>query len=170
MTTNHKAEVTRILANARVNLNANYLGERKNALDGKHPMDEWRFICTREESDVHVTFDFFTGPGLRDLPAWGLKAGWRGGPAPRPGSVLHQEWVASAKPKAPHAADLLHSLISDSSAAEQSFASWCSEYGYDTDSRKALATYEECQRNADKLRKLFKADELAALSEALQDY
>lgn len=39
-------------------------------------------------------------------------------------------------------------------ASGQSFAEWAGNYGYDEDSRKALATYEACQQGGDKARRL----------------
>ena len=36
---------------------------------------------------------------------------------------------------------------------EENFQDWCDNFGYDTDSRKALATYLECQENYVRLRK-----------------
>lgn len=74
----------------------------------------------------------------------------------------------SGKPKKPLYDDVLYCLVSDADAAEMTFADWCSNLGYDTDSRKALSIYEQCQQNADKLRKA-KID-IAAERERLQDY
>lgn len=45
----------------------------------------------------------------------------------------------SGKPKA---TDVLDCLASDASSADQDFESWASDYGYDTDSRKAEQTYK----------------------------
>lgn len=56
--------------------------------------------------------------------------------------------------KTPDVADVVLSLIVDSSCAEHTFDEWCSEFGYDTDSRKALDTYLKCQENYIKLRQL----------------
>jgi hypothetical protein len=52
----------------------------------------------------------------------------------------------------PTAYDLLYCLKMDSSAASMSFEDWASDFGYDTDSIKALATYNACCDNAKKLR------------------
>jgi hypothetical protein len=46
----------------------------------------------------------------------------------------------------PTAADALDCLKMDASSAGGSFEDWASDYGYDADSRKALATFEACQR------------------------
>ena len=51
-------------------------------------------------------------------------------------------------------ADVLHCLLSDVNSVEESrdFEDWCAEFGYDTDSRKAFATYEACQAQMAPLR------------------
>ena len=46
----------------------------------------------------------------------------------------------------PQAADALDSLKADASSAADDFESWADEYGYDTDSRKAYATWEACRK------------------------
>ena len=78
----------------------------------------------------NVPFDYFTGSGL----TYKTKAGYE-------------------KPKEPTLEDVLYSLVIDSEACEMSFNEWCANFGYDVDSRKALATYTECQENTDKLAK-----------------
>jgi hypothetical protein len=49
---------------------------------------------------------------------------------------------------------VLDSIASDCASVENArdFADWCDEVGYDTDSRKAEATYYECREQARKLR------------------
>jgi hypothetical protein len=74
------------------------------------------------------------------------------------------------EPLAPTAAAVLHSLLMDAGALDQSFSDWCGDCGYDEDSRKALATYEACCAIGHKLRKLFSAEERAELSKLLEDY
>lgn len=60
---------------------------------------------------------------------------------------------------------VLECLFSDASAAFDTFDGWCSDLGYDTDSRKALETYLECQKTAVALRTLFGSDYTAAQEE-----
>ena len=52
----------------------------------------------------------------------------------------------------PTAEDVLQSLLSDASSADESFEDWCGEYGYDTDSRKAERTYDQVREHTAKLR------------------
>jgi hypothetical protein len=61
-------------------------------------------------------------------------------------------------PVPPSAADVLYSLISDSDACDKAFEEWAGDLGYDTDSRKALATYLECQRLGREVRAFLAGD------------
>lgn len=72
-------------------------------------------------------FDYYTGIGHRDKK--------------------------TDRPQKPELSRVLHSLVMDASACDESFEDWCSNYGYDTDSRKALETYLKCQESTNKLRK-----------------
>lgn len=53
----------------------------------------------------------------------------------------------------PTAADVLACVCSDARADEQSFEEWCSEYGYDADSRKAEQTYKACAAMGPRVRR-----------------
>lgn len=55
----------------------------------------------------------------------------------------------------PCLADVLSSLLSDSSGANESFNNWCDDLGYDTDSRSALDIYLKCQETRNSLIKMF---------------
>jgi hypothetical protein len=50
--------------------------------------------------------------------------------------------------------DVMDCLLSDASGYENSrdFEEWCSEYGYDTDSRKAEKIYKACEKEFEKLK------------------
>lgn len=74
------------------------------------------------------------------------------------------------KPVAPFAASVLYGLLLDSQGAEQNFLDWCSEYGYDSDSRKAFATYEACCENRAKLYRVFNREQVEHLAKLLEDY
>jgi len=55
--------------------------------------------------------------------------------------------------KRPKLDEVLNCLFLDSSAHEQCFQDWASDFGYDTDSIKAKSTYEACIENYFKLKK-----------------
>lgn len=126
--------------------------------------DSWKFTLKGE------SFEYFTGPGHRvdttesKFARVALKNVSRNSIA----------WVNEVENKMtaviPPVAGILYSIILDSSANEQSFASWCAEVGYSGDSRKALANYEACQENGDKLHKVFTHAQIGQLKELLQDY
>lgn len=56
------------------------------------------------------------------------------------------------RPIPPDAASALDCLLSDASSAAEAFEDWCRDLGYDSDSRKALSIYLECQKVASDLR------------------
>ena len=57
-------------------------------------------------------------------------------------------------PKAPEVADVISCLISDANSGMMNFDDFCSEFGYDTDSRKALAVWEQCVSTAGPIKRL----------------
>lgn len=71
---------------------------------------------------------------------------------------------------APALAEVLYCLILDGDAADATFEEWCDDHGYDSDSRKVLATYETCRDVGHKLQRMFTSAELAELRELFQDY
>lgn len=60
-------------------------------------------------------------------------------------------------PKQPTLRDVLSSLRLDVSSADQSFEDFCSDFGEDSDSRKAYKLYETCREIMFKLRTFFGA-------------
>ena len=66
----------------------------------------------------------------------------------------------SAHKEPPTLAEVLDCLASDASGVDnaQSFEDWASEYGYDTDSRKAECTYRICEKQAQELKALLGRD------------
>lgn len=71
------------------------------------------------------------------------------------------------KPTPPTLYDVLTSLKADTTDGE-TFEDWCSNVGYDTDSRKALATYLACQESENESRRFFGSDWRTILDD--QDY
>ena len=66
----------------------------------------------------------------------------------------------SAHTEDPTLADVLDSLASDASGYENApdFADWASEYGYDTDSRKAEKTFRTIKRHSEQLKRTIGAE------------
>ena len=80
--------------------------------------------------------------------------------------IKHIERATSVK--LPGIDDILYCLVLDAAAAEMSFEDWCSDYGYDTDSRKALHTFLDCQKMAKVLTDV--GIDIEEAQEAFQDY
>lgn len=55
--------------------------------------------------------------------------------------------------------------ISSDADCPETFEEFCADYGYDTDSRRAEATFRRCSQFARRLRAFFTAGELEQLSE-----
>ena len=78
--------------------------------------------------------------------------------------------IVPERPAVPTNADIMHSLLMDADAADQSFNEWCDNYGDDNDSMKGFKTYQTCCEEAVNLKKTFTREQLEAMREALQDY
>ncbi len=75
-------------------------------------------------------------------------------------------FMGPANEKEPTVADVLYCLAIDARAGEDdSFADFCSNMGYDTDSRKAMDTWKACVTMAPRLRR-FLGDSFDAVAEA----
>ena len=72
---------------------------------------------------------------------------------------------------APNLADVMYSLVSDSTAIEYAnFEEWADNLGFNSDSRKDEAIYKQCLDIALKLRLMLGDAKLVELREAAQDY
>jgi len=67
-------------------------------------------------------------------------------------------WQGIAHTSDPDAAGVLDCLLSDADCGARSFDDFCSELGYDVDSRKAYRTWQACQRTDRQLRRFLGDD------------
>ena len=149
------------------------------AYTGAQKREEWDCDCWRF-TIKNQSFEYFTGLAHRAAVTADTKkrAAWEFAgltEKDKAGQTLYgrrylQRVQDLREPQIPPVAGLLYSLILDGSACSESFESWCMELGYDSDSRKALATYMACQENADKLLKVFTRSQIAHIQELLQEY
>lgn len=156
-----RANVLNFLQSNGFTFEARYVGE--TVRDNDWQCDEWRVSLMKGKTKFETPF--YTGFGHRKqvqaMPT----------PPYRKGTLAYEQWAKSAfKPQAPHAADVMHSLLLDGEAINESFTDWADNYGYDSDSIKALRTYEQCCATGKELRKLFTHAELETLREMMQDY
>jgi len=70
----------------------------------------------------------------------------------------------------PENADIMYSLIMGISSSDECFEDWCSNYGYDTDSRKAFKIYQAVIEAAANMRRLFSDKKIEELQDLLQVY
>jgi hypothetical protein len=80
--------------------------------------------------------------------------------------------LAQSQKVSPKLDDVLHSLLMDGSAYfdAQSFEDWCNDYGYDSDSRKAEATWKACDEIGRNLARAFTPSELSDLREVASNH
>lgn len=125
MQTETKTTIAQFIADNRITMTAERVDKNPNNKDW-HDADHWKVKLRVKDSDgtAHVMTTYFS-------KGYGHKG------------------------KEPKADEVLDCLASDAAGVEnaQSFEDWCSEYGYDTDSRKAEKTYNVCKHEADYLKK-----------------
>ena len=83
-------------------------------------------------------------------------------------SYTFNYWMGSAHTKAPSKKDVLYSFITDDITGMD--FKFCSEFGYDNDSIKALRTFEACKEQTENFHRLFNKEEREILRELLEDY
>jgi hypothetical protein len=162
-----------------ITFTATYVGHvPKHADDAEWEHDAWS-VSFRHPNKM-IVFPFRTGIGLRAEPTnlarsmakYEFPGLTRNDIATR--TSYAKRYLAYLetlrKPKAPTAASVLHCLLSDAQARDMSFMDWASDYGYDTDSIKALGIYNECCEISKKLDTIFNRDLQDKLRDALQDY
>lgn len=152
--------VSDYLAEKGVNFEATLVGADKR--DG-WDCDAWRVRFYR--AGKFIATDFYTGTGHRKP----LK---RAPKAPNnKRSAAYDNWAHQwVKPVAPVAVGVLYSLLSDAQGAEQPFDYWAADYGYDTDSIKALNTYNACCEIRRQVNTFFTHAEREQLRAMLEDY
>jgi len=123
--------------------------------DKEWPHFLWNVTITMLDNKGYWTVPYKTGVGLVEKTAK---------------SKLNPYRPQVERPKKPTNADIMYSLLLDAYAANESFSDWCSDYGYDDDSIKALNTYKTCCEYAVHLRKTFSPDQIEAMRTVLEDY
>jgi hypothetical protein len=137
-------DVVQILQDNCIDFDIRYVGETKKQDWGNRAVDYWQVTFTRRTGQIKAeSFDYFTGTGLRSK---------------------HN------KPVKPVIAGVLHSLLLDADACNQSWQDWCSDFGYDADSVSAFNLYNLCAANGRKLYDIIPRNVCDTLRELLQDY
>ena len=161
-----EAAVDGKLAAIGISVDALYVGETKREQHGGKPWqcDQWAVSIGKGQREAWgfrpiYTTSYYTGLGLRKSLLKSMR-----NPSP------WQSNAFPAKPQKPTATAVLSSLLLDAEAIDESFADWCSNYGYDDDSISALETYRACCATGEALRRVFSRQDVAEFRELLQDY
>lgn len=173
------AAVTELLESARVSVQIFPAGTGL-VRDG-WTCDRWRVQFSRPASidgdkkspPMCESFDYFTGTGHRKVSkvdALRINQHWQPISTPTVRANYKRDMDRAARPVAPHVASVLHSLIMDSAAQDMNFSDWCSDYGYSSDSIKALSVYQACTDTAKRMHQMFTREELSKLAGILADY
>jgi hypothetical protein len=126
-------------------IKCDYIGVRTNADKWEHHL--WS-VTLSWKNGFH-TFDYRCGMAHQTKP----KTSWM-----------------KPIPIKPDNKSIMYSLLMDSSAADESFMDWCTNYGYSDDSIGAFNIYRACCETAVFLRKAFSASDLQAMRIALEDF
>lgn len=158
------------LAEWGITAHAIYTGEAKKD-DWAH--DAWVIVLAGKTA--HERFDYCTGTGhrkldSRDVTAVRMERARLGGNTGAARANLKRYEESLKHPVIPTSASVLYCLVLDAGAARETFADWCSNYGYDADGIKALKTYDACRDVAKQLSKVFSRDQLAEIQTLLEDY
>lgn len=155
--------VSKALSAIGVQFNAVYRGETTRD-GGEKPWqcDEWACAFSRDKSGQESRAKPYRAQNTLPMPYY-MGLGHRKSKFPKD-HMLH-----SSKPTAPHAADLIYSIYMDDTRGA-TFEEWASNFGYDTDSRKAMDTYLDCQEQHNKAQRFFGRDVLSKLSRLVEGY
>lgn len=134
----------------------------------RHPLSHDGLVVPFSQGSAHRRWRTKGNPGLSTIDRMGTVAppDIRTNRAPVRGAFERGESVdlrryreECTEPTPPTLESVLDCLASDASSVEceGSFENWCSSLGYDTDSRKAEATYRACMEQAFNLRHLLGA-------------
>lgn len=151
--------------------------------EDKDPSLNWKVSVFHNDKLILKT-DYTAGNGhcpAYKLPAYPnpkayarnncIKAECETGFVHRPSPTGSGEAGATKKRITPNEKDVIYALVMDADVLQYNgFKDWADNYGYDSDSIKHKAVYDECLEQAYKLRAALGTEGLEALRESFQDY
>jgi hypothetical protein len=188
-TTDYAKQASDFIASTGLKITKQYQGHRSYFPDDKEQRAVWSITFSREDKSAHArwplkpsyTFTFGQSivdsyiieddEGYRTFPIklkqwpWGINTKWPKSYAEAlakgKGKIGGRYSIRQAKQE-PTDYDVLTCV---EKTAPSTFEDFCSEYDYDTDSRKALDTFLKVQEQAAAMARLFTPDELERLAE-----
>lgn len=144
-------------------INISYCGK---IIEGKNGWDHFLYSVNIGTGSNMFTTQYKCGLGLVEKKKGSLPA-----PKCNKNCIAYKEWEEqNFKPKHPKNSDIMYGLLSDSNAGSYSFQDFCDNFGYSSDSIKALNVYRECEKTSKNLRKVFTSEQLQQMQIALEDY
>jgi hypothetical protein len=116
------------------------------------------------------SFAYHMGTGHAKAPPEGYKGHQKDWRTNRSifGTEFRDHWYVNPKSHpTPDLSDVVECLLSDAQAGAQSFEDFCSDFGYDVNSREAERTHNACRDNLCKLLRAFGFDGIATLQQAM---
>lgn len=181
-TTDHKITIQSLIDTLGLTMTAEFIPMKRPVSEVKHPKLHWS--CTFKRGKQSMTVGYHQGigyvqgyqqaygksPYIRQCQETAYRMTCEDGRLYKYDAAL-KYYRPIGKQPAPNIIDVLYCLIMDSDVLERGgFEEWASDYGYDTDSRKAEQTYKLCLEQSLKLKELIRQDELDQLRDAYQDY
>lgn len=155
-----EASVNAKLSELNIQYSVVYIGE---VTRDKWQSDSWRVTFKRNGKSFSI--DYFTGLGLRKMKPRAIE------PTSNKKSIHYHAWAQiNIVPVKPDATGVLYSLFVDSQALDMSFDNWASDYGYDSDSIKAITIYQQCCKIAKEMQVVFTRKDIESFNELLQGY
>ncbi len=158
------------LGKLNVTLTVNYV-ELSDSDNWLH--DKWLATICYQDRKYSTTYK--TGMGHRVPARDAIRVGnkyYRSGPNAT--ANLHVEEACRQGLLIPNknikVSDVVGCLLIDAASSDCVFEDWCSDLGYDTDSRKALDIYMSCQKIRSELIKLFGRETFSRLLELSSDF
>lgn len=130
--------------------------------------DEWQVTIAYQGKSLTTTYR--TGLGHRKMFRHVERSGSRYWDRQRQcyyrDAVDAAESGASKPGDPPTVADVLYCLMSEANAVHMTFEEWCSDFGYDSDSRKAERVFHESVRLGREVYRVFRDTDIRKLTEA----
>ena len=180
-TQTYRTRVTEFLTKRGITYSAVFVPQSQSCnRDEAEPSINWKVCFNRGRNGKPFTTDF--NQGIGNVPGWKPRNGRetindhaerteRERLAKEEGTYRVGAYGRYQPLDPPDAASVLHCLIMDASVLDcDGFEDWCREFGYDTDSRTAEATYRTCIEVALGVRALFGDDGIQELRVILEDY
>lgn len=159
------------LASQHISFSVVHLGRGLDTDNGAKAWDHDRWHYTFKGVERReMCGEFKTGSGNRKMSKYDERT-YNQMRKDNPRSNYPERWKDErAKAVAPTAASVLYCVLSDARGAEQNFRDWASDFGYDTDSIKALGIYNACCKELEDVRRFFTREQRIELDKLLEDY